>query len=67
MDISLDIKNAHNIQRAFENYVKVEFLEGDNTYNCAKWVLYVGHLWILYVGHIDCEFFMLFLIVQNVD
>ena len=36
MDISLDIKNVQNIQRAFEKFVQVEYLDGDNAYNCAK-------------------------------
>lgn len=36
LDISLEIKNAPTLTKAFEQFVKPEQLEGDNAYKCSK-------------------------------
>ncbi|KAM4631981.1 ubiquitin carboxyl-terminal hydrolase 42 [Discoglossus pictus] len=36
LDITLEIKMAHSVNKALEQFVKPEYLEGDNAYNCSK-------------------------------
>ncbi|XP_073683856.1 ubiquitin carboxyl-terminal hydrolase 42 [Garra rufa] len=36
LDISLEIKTAQTLSKAFEQFVKAEQLDGDNAYKCSK-------------------------------
>ncbi|XP_050394130.1 ubiquitin carboxyl-terminal hydrolase 36 [Patella vulgata] len=36
MDISLDIKNVNNLEKAFEKYVQPETLDNENAYMCPR-------------------------------
>ncbi|XP_075174162.1 ubiquitin carboxyl-terminal hydrolase 42 isoform X1 [Anomaloglossus baeobatrachus] len=36
LDIPLEIKTSHSVNKALEQFVKAEQLDGDNAYNCSK-------------------------------
>ncbi|XP_063790541.1 ubiquitin carboxyl-terminal hydrolase 42 isoform X2 [Pseudophryne corroboree] len=36
LDIPLEIKTSHSVNKALEEFVKSEQLDGDNAYNCSK-------------------------------
>ncbi|XP_075421551.1 ubiquitin carboxyl-terminal hydrolase 42 isoform X3 [Ascaphus truei] len=36
LDITLEIKAAHNVNKALEQFVKAEQLDGENAYKCSK-------------------------------
>ncbi|XP_066432476.1 ubiquitin carboxyl-terminal hydrolase 42 isoform X2 [Eleutherodactylus coqui] len=36
LDIPLEIKNSHSVNKALEQFVKAEQLDGDNAYNCSQ-------------------------------
>ena len=38
LDVSLDIKNADNLERAFHQFVAPDKLDMDNAYKCVKYV-----------------------------